>query len=323
MLDGQGRTIDYVRISVTDRCDLRCVYCMPEEGVELFEHGAVLRYEEILRIVKLLAGLGVKKVRLTGGEPLVRKGLSSMIEQIKGVPGIERVVLTTNGMLLSEQLDGLVSAGLDGVNISLDAIDEQVFQKITRRSGAEQVLRAIDDALARPELTVKLNCVPTELNRTQIIPMAERFLQDKRLALRFIELMPIGLGKDMERIPESELKVLLTEHFGKLTPAPHESLAGPCRYFRTEGYPGRLGFISAVSDCFCAGCNRVRLTSGGFLKTCLQFNQGVELKPLLTGGDEDLLSAMQEAIWQKPERHLFTGGAGAQLEGRIMSQIGG
>lgn len=323
MLDGQGRTIDYVRISVTDRCDLRCVYCMPEKGVKLVGCGDVLRYEEILRITELLARLGVKKVRLTGGEPLVRKGLPSLVAQVKSIPGIERVVLTTNGMLLSEQLDTLISAGLDGVNISLDAIDEQVFQKITRRSGVEQVLRSIDDALARPELTVKLNCVPTELNRTQIIPMAERFLQDGRLALRFIELMPIGLGKGMERIPEAELKALLTEHFGPLTPLPRESLAGPCRYFRAEGYPGSLGFISAISDCFCAGCNRVRLTSGGFLKTCLQFNQGVELRPLLAGSDEDLLSAMQAAIWQKPERHLFTGGAGTQLEGRIMSQIGG
>lgn len=323
MLDGQGRTIDYVRISVTDRCDLRCVYCMPEEGVEMVGHEDMLRYEEILRIVGLLAELGVKKVRLTGGEPLVRKGLASLVAQIKGVPGIERVVLTTNGMLLSAQLDALVSAGLDGVNISLDAIDEQVFQKITRRKGAAQALCAIDEALARPELTVKVNCVPTELNRAQLIPMAERFLQDERLALRFIELMPIGLGKDMERIPEAELKALLTARFGELAPLESEGLAGPCRYFRAEGYPGRLGFISAVSDCFCTGCNRVRLTSGGFLKTCLQFNQGVELRPLLAGNDEDLLSAMREAIWQKPERHLFTGGAGEQLEGRIMSQIGG
>ena len=323
MLDGQGRTIDYVRISVTDRCDLRCVYCMPEEGVELVEHGAVLRYEEIVRIVALLARLGVKKVRLTGGEPLVRKGLPSLIEQIKGVPGIERVVLTTNGMLLSKQLDSLVSAGLDGLNISLDAIDEEAFHKITRRSGVKKVLRSIDDVLARQELTVKLNCVPTELNRTQILPMAERFLHSERLALRFIELMPIGLGKGMVRIPESELKTLLAERFGELMPLENERLSGPCRYFRAEGYPGRLGFISAVSDCFCAGCNRVRLTSGGFLKTCLQFNQGVELRPLLTGCDEDLLSAMQEAIWQKPERHLFMGGTGTKLEGRIMSQIGG
>ncbi len=323
MLDGQGRTIDYVRISVTDRCNLRCVYCMPEKGVELVGHADVLSYEAFVRIIRLLAQLGVKKVRLTGGEPLVRKDLATLVLQIKGIAGIERVVLTTNGRLLSEQLDGLVSAGLDGVNISLDALDEDVFRQLTRRSGVEKVLRAIDDALKRPELTVKLNCVPTERNRTQLIPMAERFLQDERLALRFIELMPIGLGKELVRIPESALKALLTEHFGTLTPIPHESLAGPCRYFRAEGYPGRLGFISAVSDCFCAGCNRVRLTSGGFLKTCLQFDQGVELKPLLDGSDEALLAAMQAAIWQKPEHHLFTGGEGEQLEGRIMSQIGG
>lgn len=323
MLDGQGRTIDYVRISVTDRCDLRCVYCMPEKGVPMVSHADVLSYEEIVRIVRLMARLGVKKVRLTGGEPLVRKNLAALVEQIKAIDGIERVVLTTNGMLLSEQLDGLVSAGLDGVNISLDAIDEDVFQRLTRRGGVKRALSAIDDALKRPELTVKLNCVPTELNRTQLIPMAERFLRDGRLALRFIELMPIGLGKGMAGVPEPELKALLTERFGTLAPLPHESLAGPCRYFRAEGYPGRLGFISAVSDCFCAGCNRVRLTSGGFLKTCLQFDQGVELRPLLAGGDGALLAAMQATIEQKPKRHRFSETGIRHAEQHIMSQIGG
>lgn len=322
MFDSFGRSIDYVRVSVTDRCDLRCVYCMPEEGVCPLSHDDVLSYEEIVRIVTLLAQLGVKKVRLTGGEPLVRKGLPALVAQIKSIPAIERVVLTTNGMLLSEQLPALVAAGLDGVNVSLDALDEDVFERITRRPGIEKVMHSIDDALVAG-LSTKVNCVPTELNRSEIVPLAERFLPDGRLSLRFIEMMPIGLGKTVPGIPADELKAMLTAHFGELTELPHESLAGPCRYFSVPGYPGKLGFISAVSNCFCESCNRVRLTSTGFLKTCLQFDEGGELKPLLAASDGEILAAMHAAIWEKPAHHLFSEQSGAHLERHIMSQIGG
>ena len=322
MLDSLGRSIDYVRVSVTDRCDLRCVYCMPERGIEQCSMSDILSYEDITRIVSLLAQLGVKKVRLTGGEPLVRKGLPALVAQVKNIPGIERVVLTTNGMLLSEQLPDLVAAGLDGVNVSLDALDEDVFQAITRRPGVEKVLASIDNALAAG-LSVKVNCVPTELNRGQLVPLAERFLPDARLSLRFIEMMPIGLGKSVPGIPADELRALLSARFGPLTELPHESLAGPCRYVSVPGYPGRLGFISAVTNCFCQSCNRVRLTSTGFLKTCLQFDEGVALRPLLGGSDEDILDAMHAAIWEKPAHHLFSENGGTNLEKRVMSQIGG
>ena len=322
MLDSLGRSIDYVRVSVTDRCDLRCVYCMPERGIEQCSMSDILSYEDITRIVSLLAQLGVKKVRLTGGEPLVRKGLPALVAQVKNIPGIERVVLTTNGMLLSEQLPDLVAAGLDGVNVSLDALDEDVFQAITRRPGVEKVLASIDNALAAG-LSVKVNCVPTELNRSQLVPLAERFLPDARLSLRFIEMMPIGLGKSVPGIPSDELRALLSARFGPLTELPHESLAGPCRYVSGPGYPGRLGFISAVTNCFCQSCNRVRLTSTGFLKTCLQFDEGVALRPLLGGSDEDILDAMRAAIWEKPAHHLFSENGGTNLEKRVMSQIGG
>ena len=322
MLDSLGRSIDYVRVSVTDRCDLRCVYCMPERGIEQCSMSDILSYEDITRIVSLLAQLGVKKVRLTGGEPLVRKGLPALVAQVKNIPGIERVVLTTNGMLLSEQLPDLVAAGLDGVNVSLDALDEDVFQAITRRPGVEKVLASIDNALAAG-LSVKVNCVPTELNRSQLVPLAERFLPDARLSLRFIEMMPIGLGKSVPGIPSDELRALLSARFGPLTELPHESLAGPCRYVSVPGYPGRLGFISAVTNCFCQSCNRVRLTSTGFLKTCLQFDEGVALRPLLGGSDEDILDAMRAAIWEKPAHHLFSENGGTNLEKRVMSQIGG
>jgi len=323
MLDKMGRSIDYLRISVTDRCDLRCTYCMPAEGVPPMQHSEILSYEEILRIVKLLAQLGVKKVRLTGGEPLVRRGLSSLVSQLKEIEGIERVVLTTNGVLLSEHLPQLVAAGLDGVNISIDALEEKVFQQITRRIGVDKVLNSIDAALTYPQLKVKLNCVPMQANSSEIIPLVERFLQDERLSLRFIEIMPIGLGKDGAGISEEALRAMLENKFGELTPLKHEPLCGPCRYYKLENLAGKIGFISAMSNCFCDTCNRVRLTSSGFLKTCLQFDRGVQLRSLMNEPDEVVLSALKQAIWEKPEHHIFTEQGGAFLEQRIMSQIGG
>ena len=323
MLDSFGRSIEYLRISVTDRCDLRCTYCMPAEGVPSMQHSEVLSYEEILRIVRLTAQLGVKKVRLTGGEPLVRKGLSSLISEIKETDGIEKVVLTTNGMLLSENLPELVSAGLDGVNISIDAINEDVFEQITRRKGVDKLLNSIDASLKYPQLTVKLNCVPMLSNSSEIILMAERFLQDERLSLRFIELMPIGLGQSCVGIPEKTLCQLLEAEFGALAPLPHMPTDGPCRYYVLGGLPGKVGFISAVSNCFCAGCNRIRLTSNGFLKTCLQYDKGVQLRPLMNESDEVILDAIKHAIWDKPERHRFDETGIAHAEQHIMSQIGG
>ena len=323
MIDKLGRSIDYMRISVTDRCDLRCTYCMPADGVAPLGHSEVLSFEEIVRIVKLASALGVKKVRLTGGEPLVRRGLPTLISQLKAIDGIEWVVLTTNGILLSEKLPELVSAGLDGVNISIDAIDEDVFERVTRRSGVSKVLDSIDAAISYPQLKVKLNCVPMLANISQILPMAERFLSDERLSLRFIELMPIGLGREETGISEDALRAMLQEKFGEMTPLKHEPLCGPCRYYKLEKLQGKVGGRRAGSRCFCQSGNRVRLTSSGFLKTCLQFDRGVELRPLLNGTDEDILSAMRQAIWDKPEHHVFSEQGGCSLEQRIMSQIGG
>lgn len=322
MLDSSGRKIEYLRISVTDRCNLRCCYCMPENGVEPLEHGDILSYEELLRLTGLLASLGIRKVRLTGGEPLVRRGLPSLVSGIKSITGIESVCLTTNGVLLAEQLPELASAGLDGVNISLDAACEEVFCKITHRSGIESVFRSIE-AAAEMGLPVKINCVPMPENESQLIPLAERFLPREGFSLRFIELMPIGMGKNALGLSPDRVKNLLTERFGELYPLKGERLAGPCRYFGVSGMPGSLGFISAVSNCFCQSCNRVRLTSTGFLKTCLQFDRGAALKPMLGKTDEEILEAMKKAIFEKPAHHLFAGGEGEQLESHIMSQIGG
>ena len=324
MLDQFGREISYLRISVTDRCNLRCRYCMPAEGVEWVPHGAVLSYEQIIRIVRAASRLGVEKVRLTGGEPLVRRGLAELAGALKAIEGIRSVTLTTNGLLLADQLPGLLAAGLDGVNLSLDTLDRAQFASLTRRDELDRALAGLEAALAAPGLRVKLNCVPTGENDSQLVPLAE-LARDRRLDVRFIELMPIGLGSTLPRRTEDEVRAMLETAFGPALPCDQGGGDGPGHYVTFAGFTGRVGFISAMTHQFCHQCNRVRLTATGFLKTCLQYDQGVDLKALLEAGADDdaLLAAMKEAIFHKPASHHFGGGAQARDEGRNMNQIGG
>ena len=320
MLDGLQRNIDYLRVSVTDRCNLRCIYCMPEEGVECLSHADILRYEEILRLARIFAGLGVKRIKLTGGEPLVRRGLPDLVAGLTAIDGIEQVTLTTNGILLAEQLPGLLAAGLSGVNVSLDTTNEDTFRRLTRREGADRVLDAIEASLAAG-LPTKVNCVPVA-PEADLLALAE-LARTRPLPVRFIELMPIGLGKNLKRRSEGDLRALLEGAFGPLTPYEGTLGNGPCRYFTLPGFRGQIGFISAISHQFCDKCNRVRLTANGFLKTCLQYDKGVWLKPLLSGSDEALAAAMADAIRRKPAAHRFASAAVAGGDGRMMNQIGG
>ena len=324
MLDQFGRNIRYLRVSVTDRCNLRCRYCMPEEGVAWVDHSAILTYEQIVRLVHLAASLGVEKVRLTGGEPLVRKGLAGLVRELKAIGGIRTVSLTTNGVLLAEQLPGLLEAGLDGVNLSLDTLDRAQFAALTRRNALPAAMAGLEAALAAPGLTVKVNCVPSGGNDDQLVPLAA-LARDRDLSVRFIELMPIGLGNTLTRRSEEEVLSRLEAAFGPAQPCPSDALGGPSRNVTFPGFQGKVGFISAVSHRFCQSCNRVRLTATGFLKTCLQYDQGVDLKALLDAGAEDaaLLEAMADAIHRKPASHHFGGQREAADEGRNMNQIGG
>lgn len=324
MLDQFGREISYLRISVTDRCNLRCRYCMPAQGVTWVDHSAILTYEQIVRIVRASAALGIKKVRLTGGEPLVRKGLAGLVEALKAIDGIASVTLTTNGLLLAEQLPDLLQAGLDGINLSLDTLDRAQFAHITRRDTLPQALAGLEAALAAPGLRVKVNCVPTGENDDQLVPLAE-LARSRRLDVRFIELMPIGLGSALPRRTEQEVREILERTFGPALPCPQGGGDGPGRYLTFAGFTGRVGFISAMTHQFCSGCNRVRLTAAGFLKTCLQYDQGVDLKALLEAGADDaaLQAAIGEAIRSKPASHHFGGDKQAADEGRNMNQIGG
>lgn len=324
MVDSCGRSIDYLRISVTDRCNLRCRYCMPERGVEWLEHSQILTYEEILRLAGLFAQLGVRRLRLTGGEPLVRRGLPHLVAELKAVAGIETVSLTTNGLLLADQLPELMRAGLDGVNISLDTLDRGQYAAITRRDALEQTLEGLEAALAAPGLRVKLNCVPTADNEDQWVPLAA-LARERALDVRFIEIMPIGLGDSGAGRTQAQVCRRLEETFGGALPCDQGGGAGPGYYVTFPGFQGRVGFISAVTHRFCHQCNRVRLTATGYLKTCLQYRTGADLRQLLRAGagDRQLRDAIVQAILNKPSGHHFGAETEEEDEGSNMNEIGG
>ena len=322
MRDSYGRSIDYLRISVTDRCDLRCVYCMPAEGVQWQPHENILRYEDLLRLCRIFASLGVTKFKLTGGEPLVRKGLPDLVAGIRAIDGVEAVTLTTNGVLLAEHLPALLAAGIDGVNLSLDTLDRERFAALTRRDALPQVLQGLNAALAVPELNLKLNCVAMPGRKSDWIALAA-LAKEHPIAVRFIEPMPIGLGKGLQFCGEAEVRAALEGAFGTLKPFEKRLGNGPAQYWTLDGFSGKIGFISAVSHQFCERCNRVRLTASGYLKTCLQYDVGADLAPLLQEPDEAIRAAIAAAVTQKPEAHRFTASQVEHRESRIMSQIGG
>lgn len=324
MTDGYGRVIDYLRISVTDRCSLRCRYCMPPDGVDWLSHADLLTYEEILTLCKVFCRLGFRRFRLTGGEPLVRRGLSHLAAGLHALPEVEAISLTTNGVDLARQLPELVAAGLTAVNLSLDTLDRAQYASITRRDLLPQALDGLHAALDVPGLTVKLNCVPMGENDDQLVPLAA-LAKGRPLSVRFIELMPIGLGGSLPRRTEDEVRAKLEAAFGPLRPCPPPAGAGPGRYCAPAGFQGKIGFISAVSHQFCANCNRVRLTATGFLKTCLQYDTGVDLRALLRSGatQAQLEAAIAGALAQKPLQHHFGAAARPNDEAHNMHQIGG
>lgn len=324
MKDRYGREIDYLRISITDRCNLRCIYCMPEEGICQTTHDAILTYDEIQRICHCMATLGIKKIKLTGGEPLTRKNSSVLVKMVKEVPGIEKVTLTTNGILLGEQMENLADAGLDNINISLDALNEQKFKKITRREGLSKVLKSIREALRYPEIGLKINCVPLLEDSQNLVEIAG-IAKDYPIHVRFIEMMPIGYGKGFRFRSEDEICSVLEAVYGKMQPITERYGNGPSHYYRIEGFQGKIGFISAMTHKFCSQCNRVRLTSEGYLKACLQYQTGTDLRAMMRSGctDEELTEMIRKVIWEKPAEHHFTTQAVSEDEKKLMSQIGG
>ena len=327
MIDIYKRKIDYIRISVTDRCNLRCIYCMPEKGIKLLEHEEILSYDEIIRLCEIFAEIGISKIKITGGEPLVRKDLSALIRGIKSIEGINNVTLTTNGILLEEAIDDLVKAGLDAVNISIDTLDEKMYKELTRLGSVDVVLRGLKKALTYKNLNVKINCVALKGKNDDISDIIN-LAKDNNVSVRFIEMMPIGLGKDIRGYNEDELKEFIENKFGKLTPYNKSLGNGPSHYYELENYKGKIGFISAISHKFCESCNRVRLTSTGFLKTCLQYEEGSDLRSLLRNNvsKEEIKEVVENTIYNKPKSHRFLEiikNDKKKLEEHGMSQIGG
>ena len=325
MFDRYQREIHYLRLSVTDLCNLRCRYCMPD-GVEKLEREAVLTYEEFLRLAALFAQCGIDTVRVTGGEPLVRKNVAQLVAGLKATPGIRRVTLTTNAVLLAEQLSALLDAGLDSVNISLDTLRPEVFRQITARDDFAAVQAGLQAAL-ESGLPVKLNCVPQAgINEGELEQLAA-LAKDNALQVRFIEMMPIGYGAAMPCISGPELRARFARRWPELAPlstAQEHALGdGPAVYYTVPGWQGSIGFIAAVHGKFCASCNRVRVTSTGLLKPCLCYGEGTDLRALLRGGagDAALEQAMVATIYEKPRSHCF--GTGQITEQHVMAAIGG
>ena len=330
MIDQFGRAINYARISVTDRCNLRCRYCMPECGVKKIPHAQILTLEEILRVAEIFSRLGIKKIRITGGEPLLRKNLPSFIRQIKNLRGIEQVTLTTNGVLLKTFYKELIAAGLDGINLSLDTFNEKIFTDLTRRRLLAKVIDGFR-ILLDENFPVKINCVPLRgVNDGEILKLAA-LAKDNFVKVRFIELMPIGCAGEsgLKGVATAETFSLLKSNFGELTPVREgNSLQGPAQYFAIKNFKGQIGFIDAMEHKFCGSCNRIRLTAEGFLKTCLSFDAGLDVRNLLRGGvgDAELAEKIRETIYRKPREHLWQLGIRNEELGinwRQMYQIGG
>ena len=332
MKDDQGRQIDYLRISLTDRCNLRCIYCMPEHGVKSIPHESILTLEEVHKAIECASQLGIKHIRFTGGEPTVRKGLLSLIERTAQTPGVESVALTTNAILLPNMATDLKAAGLSRVNISLDTLDAEQYRFITRRGNLDDALKGVEAALSSGLSPVKLNTVVVRSLNQDLLSFA-RLTIDAPLHVRFIEYMPIGSGEDCggcgwgldDVVPAKEIIETINMQaqsigLGSLQPTTATPDGwGPAQYYRLPDAQGTVGVISAISNHFCASCNRLRLTADGKIKPCLFSDTEYDIRSALRKGDkEEVLSVFEAALSHKPSGHEHRVGTR-----RMMSQVGG
>lgn len=326
MRDNFGRVIDYLRLSITDRCNLRCRYCMPDEGVDSLGHSQVLSYEELLRIAAAAAVMGVRKIRVTGGEPLVRKGVVDFIRRLAALPQHPEITLTTNGLLLADLAEDLKAAGLSRVNVSLDTLRPERFELLTRRQGFGRVLAGLETAERVGLLPLKVNMVPIAgVNADEVADFARLTLQ-RPWEVRFIEFMPVS--GNLEFPPESRFPAdAIIAAFSDVAPVeevPRSHRGGVARLFRFAGAPGRMGVIPAVSHHFCHECNRLRVTADGRVRPCLFSEEELDLRAVLrgAGSDEDLQEFLARAVSVKPEKHDI-GGDNFAPGSRPMQCIGG
>lgn len=326
LVDTHNRRINYLRISVTDRCNLRCFYCMPVEGVSVIGHDEILRYEEILRIARIAVAHGITKIRLTGGEPLVRRGIVELIQALRQLPGITDLSMTTNGILLAAYAEQLRAAGLDRLNISLDSLNPDRFRTITRGGDLGAVLAGITKAKEMGFAPIKINVVAMRgINDDEFADFA-RLTFERPVHIRFIEYMPVGFSHQWDQshfIPATEIQKRLAP-LGTLVEDQVPGHNGPARMFRFENSVGKIGFITALSNHFCSTCNRLRLTADGRLRTCLFSDDETDLKTPLRNGcdDADLGRIIDAAIASKPMRHRVLEPSFKKCA-RCMSSIGG
>lgn len=320
MKDKYGRTVDYLRVSVTDRCNLRCFYCIPKEGFTYIPHKEILRYEELLRVIKLFTRLGIKKIRITGGEPFVRKGLVFLLKEINKINGIEKLYITTNGTLLTQYMNELRGIKIDGINISLDTLDPYKFQEITGNGGLERVLQGVESAL-EANFRVKLNTVLMKKNIDEVTSLVT-YASEKKIPIRFIELMPFNFQKEWEKefVPQEEAFEILKKKW-TLEPVEKKLGEGPSRYYYIPELDSLVGFISPLTHNFCSSCNRIRLTASGKINPCLAMPLEIDIKKPLRGGanDEELITLIKRAIYEKPLQHKMD----ETPPNKIMRRLGG
>ena len=327
MVDKQGRTIDYLRISITDRCNLRCTYCMPND-ISLVPKSEIMSYEEIIEVAKAASTLGINKIKITGGEPLVRKNCIPIIRGLKALPGIDAVTITTNGVLLSDYLDDLKQAKVDGINISLDTMDPDRYFKTTGKDCFYQVLDGVQKSVASG-IKTKINAVSLDYEGAlEDVKSLVELARNNPMDVRFIEMMPIGFGKDYPAVSHGRLLEYLVEEYPGMTLDDNSHGFGPAKYYSIPEFQGSVGLISSIHNKFCHECNRIRLTSMGELKGCLSFGQGAALLPILrsedygTTGQARLVEAIRQVIEEKPKGHCFETPK-AVTEEKSMVSIGG
>jgi len=326
LVDGWGREIKSLRVSVTDKCNFRCRYCMPAEGLEWLPRDEVLSYEEIARLVKIMAAMGVDEVRLTGGEPLVRRDLPTLVGLLAETPGVDDLSLTTNGVLLDRLAAPLVEAGLRRLNVSLDSLSHVRFAEITRRDALDQVLRGLEAAEAHPELRpIKVNCIGIKGFTETEVPALAELARRKPYVVRFIEFMPLDADEAWsgdQVLTGAEIRAIVEEHW-PLVELPAKASSTAKRYAFADG-AGELGFVNPVSEPFCSSCDRIRLTADGRLRTCLFSRRDWDLKePLRSGAsDDELARLVRNAVAHKELKHRI-GDPGFVRANRSMSQIGG
>ena len=334
LIDSFGRFHNNLRISVTDRCNIRCFYCMPAEDVQFMEKSALLTFDEIERFVRIAVPLGVDKLRLTGGEPLVRRELYKLVAKLVSVPGVKDIGLTTNGILLAEQATGLYEAGLRRINISLDALTPESFKEFTRRDGFEHVIEGIHAAKRVGFDPIKINAVSVRgLTEEQIVPFGH-FAREMGIEVRFIEYMPLDADNAWERdkvLFAHEIIDVLSSSIMPLVPIANGDVSsaaighdGPATSFEFEDGVGRIGFIASISRPFCMNCNRIRITADGKLRNCLFSHEETDIRGLLRGDgtDDQIIAAIQSSVWAKKEGHEINTARFIQ-PARPMYSIGG